>query len=114
MSIFSYIKKHSFLSSILIIVAIIIAIIASRETGNGVISDTSLTAKKVSLVAVENYRIGDDFVGTTGLVLSRGQVDLKSQFSAPVAQVHGPIGREVEEGEIIKTSVNNNGTKFLE
>lgn len=81
--------------------AIIIAIIAGRKSGSEVVSDASLIAKKVSLVAVENYRIGNDFVSTTGLVLSRGQVDLKSQFSAPVAQVYGPIGREVEEGEII-------------
>ncbi len=101
MSIFSYIKKHSFLSVFLIIVAIIIAIIAGRKSGSDVASDAPLTSKKVSLVAVEDYRIGNDFVSTTGSVLSRGQVDLKSQFSAPVAQVYGPIGRDVEEGEVI-------------
>lgn len=101
MSIFSYIKKHSVISSILIIVAIIIAILVSRNGGSITPIETNTTAKRVSLVPVENYRSGNDFVSTTGLVTSRGQVDLKSQFSAPVRQVYGPIGREVEQGEII-------------
>ena len=101
MSIFSYIKKHSVISSILVIVAIIIAILASRNGASITPTETNTTAKRVTLVAVEDYRSGNDFVSTTGLVTSRGQVDLKSQFSAPVREVYGPIGREVQQGEII-------------
>lgn len=101
MSILSYIKKHSVISSILVIVAIIIAILASRNGGSITPTETNTTAKRVTLVAVEDYRSGNDFVSTTGLVTSRGQVDLKSQFSAPVREVYGPIGREVEQGEVI-------------
>ncbi len=81
--------------------AIIIAIMASRNSDSAISTETNNTAKRVSLVVVENYRIGNDFVSTTGLVTSRGQVDLKSQFSAPVRDVYGPIGREVEQGEVI-------------
>ena len=81
--------------------AVIIAIIAGRGSAEDTAVDTNQNTKRVVLVPVEDYRIGNDFVSTTGLVASRGQADLKSQISAPIANVYGPIGREVEAGEII-------------
>jgi HlyD family secretion protein len=100
MSIFSYIRKHSFLAGIAFVLLVILAIFAGRSGENEAISSNS-SIKKVSVTNVAVFREGSDFVFANGLVVSRGQVDLKSQTSAPVASIYGAIGDSVSAGDVI-------------
>jgi multidrug efflux pump subunit AcrA (membrane-fusion protein) len=114
MSISSYIKKHSFIASTTIIVLIILAIIVGRNSGKGAVVATNSSVKKVTLVDVSTFRLGNDIVSANGIVESRGQADLKSQASAPVAVIHGSIGDTVYAGQVIIELQNNDVQAQLE
>jgi multidrug resistance efflux pump len=100
MSILSYIKKHSFLTSVAFVLLVILAIFAGRSGEREAVSSNS-SIKKVTVTNVAVFREGSDFVSANGIVISRGQVDLKSQTSAPVANLYGAIGDQVYAGEVI-------------
>ncbi|MFA6601948.1 MAG: hypothetical protein WCT02_03790, partial [Candidatus Paceibacterota bacterium] len=98
MSIYSYVRRHSFIASVLIVVVIIIGIMAGRTTGTKTDQTLKPTVKKVTLVPVTSFRENTDSLIVDGTVESRGQADLKSQISAPVAVLHGKIGDPVYAG----------------
>ncbi|MEA2715101.1 MAG: HlyD family secretion protein [Candidatus Parcubacteria bacterium] len=101
MTILSYVRRHSFVASVIAVLAVIVMIIAGRQANEkeGAVSSSAL--KKVDLVSVETFRTGYANVAANGVVESEGQADLKSQISAPVAAVHGAIGGIVNAGDVI-------------
>jgi multidrug resistance efflux pump len=102
MTIFSYAKKHSFLVSVFIIILIILAIIIGKRSNTAIVVETLGTNQKhVNLVKVSTFRQNSDFVSANGLVVSKGQADLKSVISAPVSVIHSQIGDSVYAGQVI-------------
>jgi len=69
-------------------------------------SATNQGIKKVDLVRVQDFRQGSGVVRADGIVQSRGQAELKSQLSAPVATVPVSVGSPVYAGQIILTLQN--------
>jgi multidrug resistance efflux pump len=102
MSIFSYVRKHSFLAGVTFVLLVFLAIFIGTNSGK---EDASLKAndliKKVTVANVQQFKNGDDFVFANGTVVSRGQADLKSQVSAPVKTIYRSIGDTIYAGDII-------------
>ncbi len=101
MRILSYIKKHSVITSIILVVVVVAAIVMGRNSVKDQAISTADNSKKVTLVSVETFRLGNDFVSANGIVMTKGQADLKSQSSAPVSYIYKSIGSDVEPGQII-------------
>jgi len=101
MTIFSYAKKHSFLVSVTIIILIILAIIIGKKSNTAVITEAPNNQKRVNLTNVAQFRQSSDFVSANGLIVSKGQADLKSQISAPISLINGQIGDNVYSGQVI-------------
>ena len=100
MSIFSYFKKHKIISIIALVLVVILALSALRKGGSDKIPGAE-TLKRVNLVSVYDFKNEKDYISTTGIVETKGQADLKSQYSAPVKFVYAEVGDIVNEGDII-------------
>ena len=100
-TIFSYIRRHVFIVSAIIIVVIVVAIIASRANApkEDTASNSSLT--KVTLVNAATFKTGDINVSANGTVESHSQADIKSQLSAPVSVINVSIGDMVRRGQVL-------------
>jgi len=89
------------LASFLVIIIAILALIMGRNSANITETATGNGLKRVNLVNVASFRMGNDFVSANGIVSSRGQADLKSVMSAPVETIYVSIGDVVSAGDII-------------
>jgi len=114
MTIFSYAKKHSFLVFLIIIIIVILSIIIGKNSNKEVVSEISNNQKRVNVVNVAQFRQNNDFVSANGLVVSKGQADLKSQISAPISVINGQIGDEVYAGQVILELENSDLLAQLE
>ena len=101
MSIFSYIKKHSFIATVAAILIIIIAIIAGRVASRKAAPDQATRTTKVSVVNATTFRTGALSVSADGVVQSHSQADLRSQVSAPVSVINVSIGDSIYSGQTI-------------
>lgn len=114
MSISSYIRRHSLVVLTITIVLILVIFTIIRNSNSVQPESKNVTTKKVTLVNVASFRQGNDFVGGNGVVETRGQADLKSQMSAPVASIHGGIGDAVYSGQTILELENSDIRAQLE
>lgn len=100
MFIFSYLKRHAFLVSIILILLVIFGIFAGRK-GEESNQESVGNVKTVKVSSAVEFRQNTDTVVVSGTVKSRGQADLKSQVSAPVARINLSIGDRVYLGQTI-------------
>lgn len=102
MSILTYIRKHSFLTAIAMVLLVIFAIFIGRNNKNESATEKrNDLIKSVSVVNTKQFKEGDDFVFANGTVISSGQVDIKSQVSAPIKTIYRSIGDSIYVGDII-------------
>lgn len=101
MTILSYVRRHSFVASLIAAAVIVAMIIIGRQANKKEAVTTASAVKKVELIGVEAFRSGSITVSANGVVESKGQADLKSQASAPVAVIRGSIGGAVAAGDVI-------------
>ena len=107
MSIFSSMRKHAVISTVVIILAIIIAIIGGRAATKKAPAVNDSSVKQVSLVNAGAFRLGKLSVLANGQIESHSQADLKSQMSAPISVINVTIGETVSNGEVILELQNN-------
>ncbi len=101
MSIFSYLRRHTVVSIVGILVVIILAIIGGRAASQKDPVSNNSGTKHVVLVNASKFRQGNLSVSANGVVESHSQADLKSQTSAPVSLVRVSIGDPVYPGQTI-------------
>ena len=103
---FSFFKKHTVLMSVTLILVVIIAVIAGRQSTKS-LPTTSQSDKKVNLVDASTLRTDSARISADGAIESSAQVELRSQISAPVTAVNVSIGDFVSAGEVLVTLQNS-------
>ncbi|MFA6294966.1 MAG: HlyD family efflux transporter periplasmic adaptor subunit [Candidatus Paceibacterota bacterium] len=101
MTIFTYLRRHAFLSSALAIILVIIGIIAGRIANQKPETNVNSGTKKVVLASVADFRKDNLVISADGVVESQSQADLKSQMSAPISSINTSIGQQVYAGQVI-------------
>ncbi len=101
MSIFSYIRKHVVISTVIVLVVVIVAIIAGRAASSVAPAINDSGAKQVTLVNIASFRRGNIAISADGVIEARSQADLRSQMSAPVSTIDVSLGGRVYQGQVI-------------
>jgi RND family efflux transporter MFP subunit len=97
--ILAFLKKHSTIAIISVVVAAIIVPIAARIiTQKNAATPTASNIRTIQLVPAKNFRGDLSTVAADGTVESLAQVDVRSQLSAPAAKINYSIGDAVSEG----------------
>ena len=115
MSIFTYIRKHSVITTIIAVLAVIIMIIVGRMVSrSGEAINTGSEPKRVNLIEASAFRADGSVVFADGAVESVSQADLKSQVSAPIATINAKTGDYVYAGQVIAELQNSDIRAQLE
>lgn len=101
MSIFSTIRQHSVVATVVTIGAVVIVTIGTRAAHKAPTTNANTTTKQVTLVDASTFRNGSVTVAANGTVEAHSQADLKSQASAPVSVINAQIGSYVTAGQVI-------------
>jgi RND family efflux transporter MFP subunit len=101
MSIKTYIKGHSGLATLLVILVVVFAIVGGRAATRKKAESVVTNNKPVTLVDAKSFRDDLTTVSVDGIVESASQADIKSQVSAPVSHVYVGIGDYVSAGQTI-------------
>lgn len=104
---YSFIKKHSFITPVIVIIIIILAIFAGRMGSNSNNNENTKTLKQIQLVNASEFRTDKTTISANGVVESHSQVDIKSQTSAPISSIHVSIGEQVYPGQVMIEMENN-------
>ncbi len=107
MSIFTKLRQHAVVSSVLVAFVVIVAVIAGRAATQKAAVVNISGIKQVSLVNVAAFREGSAFASAYGVVQSHSQADLKSQTSAPISSIDVSIGQNVSVGQVLIELSNN-------
>ncbi len=101
MSIFSYLRSHLVVSTVVGLGVVVIAVIGGRAASQKAPAENTSGIKQVSVIDVAAFRKGNVAVSANGVVESHSQADLRSQSSAPVALIDASIGQSVSAGQVI-------------
>lgn len=76
-------------------------IIMQPDTHNEENKNNIAELPKVAVKTLENYKTASETIKTVGVVESLGNVELKSEMTAPVKDVFVTIGDEVKKGDLL-------------
>ncbi len=100
----SFVKRHSFLVGVLVIVAVLAAIIAGQAARRAAKPKENVAqVTKVSLLDLSTLAGSSDFISSSGQVESLTQAELRSQVSSPVQSINVTLGQKVSRGQVLVT-----------